>query len=46
MHISIMTAEGEAASLTSTVNLSFGSKIMDPVTGIILNDQMVLHVIY
>ncbi len=40
MHISILTADGEAVALTSTVNLSFGSKIMDPFTGIFLNDEM------
>ena len=40
MHVSIMTASGDAVSLTSTVNLGFGSKIMDLRTGIILNDQM------
>ena len=39
-HISVLTAEGEAVSLTSTINLGFGSKIMDPNTGIILNNQM------
>lgn len=40
MHVSIMTADGEAVSLTSTVNLGFGSRVMDSVTGILLNDQM------
>ncbi|KAL5035531.1 hypothetical protein BDV3_005431 [Batrachochytrium dendrobatidis] len=40
MHLSVLNAEGEAVSLTSTVNLLFGSKIMDSNTGIILNDQM------
>jgi gamma-glutamyltranspeptidase / glutathione hydrolase / leukotriene-C4 hydrolase len=40
MHVSVMTASGDAVSLTSTINLGFGSKIMDPKTGIILNDQM------
>jgi gamma-glutamyltranspeptidase / glutathione hydrolase / leukotriene-C4 hydrolase len=28
MHISILTADNQAVSLTSTVNLGFGSKIM------------------
>ncbi|KAI8909590.1 gamma-glutamyltranspeptidase [Gorgonomyces haynaldii] len=40
MHISILTANGEAVTLTSTVNLLFGSKIMDQKTGIILNNEM------
>ncbi|KAJ3337076.1 hypothetical protein HDU91_001579, partial [Kappamyces sp. JEL0680] len=40
MHVSVLTASGEGVALTSTVNLSFGSKIMDPKTGIILNDEM------
>ncbi|KAI8868039.1 gamma-glutamyltranspeptidase [Ramicandelaber brevisporus] len=38
-HVSVVTADGDAASLMSTVNLSFGSFVMDSVTGVILNDQ-------
>lgn len=29
-----------AAALTSTVNLPFGSRVLDPETGIIMNDEM------
>ncbi|KAI8929951.1 gamma-glutamyltranspeptidase-domain-containing protein [Entophlyctis helioformis] len=40
MHLSILTADDQAVSMTSTINLVFGARLMDPVTGIILNDQM------
>ncbi|CEI93379.1 Putative Gamma-glutamyltransferase [Rhizopus microsporus] len=40
MHLSVIDKEDGAVSLTSTVNLMFGAKFMDPVTGIILNDEM------
>ena len=33
-------ADGNSVAVTSTVNLIFGSEIMSPSTGIILNDQM------
>ncbi|KAJ1980410.1 hypothetical protein H4R34_002467 [Dimargaris verticillata] len=40
-HISVLEAStGQAVSMTSTVNLPFGAQIMDPVTGIVLNDEM------
>ena len=31
---------GMAVALTSTVNLVFGSQVLDPETGILLNDEM------
>ncbi|KAI8906516.1 nucleophile aminohydrolase [Powellomyces hirtus] len=40
MHVSVLTADGEAVSMTSTVNLLFGGQIMDAKTGVILNDEM------
>lgn len=39
-HVSVVDANGMAVSLMSTVNLSFGAQFMDPVTGIILNNEM------
>lgn len=39
-HIEAVDKEGNAASLTTTVNLYWGSQVADKVTGIIFNDQM------
>ncbi|KAJ3041251.1 hypothetical protein HDV00_009644 [Rhizophlyctis rosea] len=42
-HISVLSGTSydyEAASLTTTTNMPFGSWIMEPETGIILNDEM------
>ena len=39
-HFSIVDPLGNAVSLTTTINLLFGSLIHDPGTGVILNDEM------
>jgi len=39
-HVVTADADGMAISLTSTVNLLFGSKLMVPETGIIMNNEM------
>jgi gamma-glutamyltranspeptidase/glutathione hydrolase/leukotriene-C4 hydrolase len=38
-HMSTVDRWGGAASITSTVNLIWGSRVMDPDTGIIFNDE-------
>ncbi|BFZ57233.1 hypothetical protein PYCC9005_004284 [Savitreella phatthalungensis] len=38
-HISAIDEEGNAVSITTTVNLIFGSGLLEPTTGIILNDE-------
>lgn len=39
-HVVTADASGMAASLTTTVNLFFGSRVMIPETGVIMNDEM------
>ncbi|KAF8586708.1 hypothetical protein K439DRAFT_1659522 [Ramaria rubella] len=39
-HSSIVDASGMVVSITSTVNIEFGSQVLDPVTGVILNDEL------
>lgn len=39
-HLSVLDKDGNAAALTTTVNLYWGAKLHDPVTGIVLNSQM------
>jgi gamma-glutamyltranspeptidase len=39
-HISVIDKDGFAVSLTTTVNMNFGSQLMTPEFGIILNDEM------
>lgn len=40
LHISVMDAEGWAVALTTTINTSFGSHLVTPRSGIVLNDEM------
>jgi len=39
-HTSVVDSEGLAVGISSTVNLPFGSRVLDPITGIIMNDEM------
>lgn len=39
-HISVLDREGGAVALTTTVNTSFGSEVVAPESGILLNNQM------
>jgi len=39
-HLSVIDEQGNAVALTTTVNFVFGSKILSPPTGVLLNNQM------
>ncbi len=39
-HLSVIDREGNAVALTTTVNVPFGSCVLVPGTGILLNDEM------
>jgi gamma-glutamyltranspeptidase/glutathione hydrolase len=39
-HLSVIDADGNAVSLTTTVNLGFGARVVAGKTGIVLNDEM------
>jgi gamma-glutamyltranspeptidase/glutathione hydrolase/leukotriene-C4 hydrolase len=39
-HTSVVDKNGMAVAITSTVNFVFGSQVMDPETGVLLNDEM------
>jgi gamma-glutamyltranspeptidase/glutathione hydrolase len=39
-HIAVLDAEGMAVALTTTINTSFGSKVVAPRSGVLLNNEM------
>jgi gamma-glutamyltranspeptidase/glutathione hydrolase len=39
-HISVLDGRGMAVALTTTINTTFGSGVVDPGSGVLLNDEM------
>lgn len=39
-HLNVVDRENNIVSLTTTINMEFGSKMMDPITGIIFNNHV------
>jgi len=39
-HLCVIDRQGNAAALTTTVNLSFGARVVGPKSGVLLNNQM------
>jgi gamma-glutamyltranspeptidase/glutathione hydrolase len=39
-HLCVADGEGNVVALTTTVNLLFGSRIVDPLSGVVINDTM------
>jgi gamma-glutamyltranspeptidase/glutathione hydrolase len=39
-HIAVIDGDGMAVSLTTTINTAFGSEVVDPLTGVLLNNEM------
>jgi gamma-glutamyltranspeptidase / glutathione hydrolase len=39
-HLSVADGQGNVVAMTNTINLSFGSKLLSPSTGVLLNDEM------
>lgn len=45
-HTSIVDKDGMAVSITTSISRIFGSGIMEPETGVILNDEVCFKVIH